>query len=374
MFKNMNLSRRLGLGFSMLMVIMLILIWVGVMGMKVIDGGMERIVTVNMVRIDLISKMDMDMSGVAINVRNIILNKNSENRQEYNQRIAKFHEGYDSNFKKIEEMTNSSDSRAFEIINKLKDETTTWKNVNARIIELAMANNDEEAEQVSAKEGGPAERMVGESVDALKEHNMGRNRMRHDEAVATYIYSRNSMIALGGAAILLAIGAVVFLTRSILRQLGADPKELGEVANMVAVGDLSRQITLAAGDTTSVMAAMKKMADAIGALTGDADMLGTAAMEGRLNTRADAAKHQGDFKKLIKGVNTIFDRLVGLLDAMPAPAMLIDRDFNVLYMNKAGAGAGNRNQQQVAGTKCFDHFRTSDCKTDKCACGRAMAS
>jgi methyl-accepting chemotaxis protein len=74
----------------------------------------------------------------------------------------------------------------------------------------------------------------------------------------------------------------------------------------------------------------------------------------------------------VVGVNNTIDRLVGLLDVMPAPAMLIDRDFNVLYMNKMGAGVGGRTQQQVNGSKCYDHFRTSDCKTDKCACHRAI--
>ncbi|MBI5559081.1 MAG: PAS domain-containing protein, partial [Deltaproteobacteria bacterium] len=232
----------------------------------------------------------------------------------------------------------------------------------------------EEAAQLRSKEGGPAERLVEEQLAELLFHNMERNNMRYVEASDTYVTSRNTMFGLGGGAIVLALATAFFLARSILRQLGADPEELGELASLVAAGDLSRQITLKANDTTSVMAAMKKMVDSIRALATDTNMLGKAAMQGRLNIRAEAEKHQGDFKNLIREVNTIVDRLVGLLDAMPAPAMIIDRDFNVLYMNKAGAQAGNRSQQQVAGSKCFDHFRTSDCKTEKCACARAMTT
>lgn len=33
---------------------------------------------------------------------------------------------------------------------------------------------------------------------------------------------------------------------------------------------------------------------------------------------------------------------------------------------------GGKTQQQVLGTKCYDHFKTSDCKTHNCACGRAL--
>ena len=210
---------------------------------------------------------------------------------------------------------------------------------------------------------------------ALISDSLKKETVRADEEFDTV--RKNAMMVaaiVAGIVLLITFVFISFLLRSIARQLGADPKVVGEIANMVAVGDLSQEISLAPGDTTSVMAAMKKMIDTIRTVIIDADTLGAAAMEGRLNTRADATKHQGDFKKLIQGVNNIIDRLVGLLDAMPAPSMLIDRDFNILYMNKAGAEAGNRTPQNVVGTKCYDHFKTSDCRTDKCACSRSMAS
>ncbi len=84
---------------------------------------------------------------------------------------------------------------------------------------------------------------------------------------------------------------------------GIWPKEVGEIATLVGAGDLSREILLPSGDTTSVMAAMKKMVESIRALTTDANMLSVAAIEGKLATRADASKHQGDYQKIIVGVN-----------------------------------------------------------------------
>jgi methyl-accepting chemotaxis protein len=148
-----------------------------------------------------------------------------------------------------------------------------------------------------------------------------------------------------------------------------------EYVDRISKGDIPPRITDSYnGDFNEIKNNLNGCIDAVNALVGDANMLAKAAMEGRLNTRADASKHQGDFRKVVTGVNSTIERLVALLDVMPAPAMLIDRDFNVLYMNKLGAEVGGRTQQQVAGTKCYDHFRTSDCKTDKCACQRAMLS
>ena len=92
-----------------------------------------------------------------------------------------------------------------------------------------------------------------------------------------------------------------FVLRStLLHELGADPKELSEAARLMAAGDLSWEITLAPGDTTSVMASMKKIADAIKSMSSDAAMLSKAAVKGAGPTRADASKHHGDFQSLWK--------------------------------------------------------------------------
>ena len=62
------------------------------------------------------------------------------------------------------------------------------------------------------------------------------------------------------------------------------------------------------------MAAMKKMVDAIKALTSDANMLSKAAIDGKLATRADATKHQGDYQKIVAGVNECLDSVIGPLN------------------------------------------------------------
>ncbi|MHB8057496.1 MAG: methyl-accepting chemotaxis protein [Desulfuromonadaceae bacterium] len=114
--------------------------------------------------------------------------------------------------------------------------------------------------------------------------------------------------------VILAIGLGLVIAKIVGRQLGGDPKEVGEIATLVGVGDLSREIALAAGDTTSVMASMKKMVEAIKALTTDANMLSKAAIEGKLATRADASKHQGDYQKIVSGVNECLDAVIGPLN------------------------------------------------------------
>lgn len=62
------------------------------------------------------------------------------------------------------------------------------------------------------------------------------------------------------------------------------------------------------------------------------------------------------------------------LDNLPAPVMIIDKDYSIQYMNKKGAGLVAKPQKELVGLKCYDQFKTGDCKTENCALYKAMKS
>ena len=60
------------------------------------------------------------------------------------------------------------------------------------------------------------------------------------------------------------------------------------------------------------------------------------------------------------------------LNTIPTPILSIDTDFNITFMNPAGAGIAGLTPDEAVGKKCYDLFKTPHCKTEKCACARAM--
>ena len=64
------------------------------------------------------------------------------------------------------------------------------------------------------------------------------------------------------------------------------------------------------GDFNTIKNNLNTCIDAVNALVADADMLSVAAVEGKLATRADASKHQGDFRKIVQGVNETLDAVI----------------------------------------------------------------
>ena len=76
------------------------------------------------------------------------------------------------------------------------------------------------------------------------------------------------------------------------------------------------------GDFNTIKDNLNQCIDAVNALIADANMLSQAAVDGTLTTRADASKHNGDFRKIVEGVNNTLDSVIGPLNVA---ATYVDR-------------------------------------------------
>ena len=88
-----------------------------------------------------------------------------------------------------------------------------------------------------------------------------------------------------------------------------------EYVDSISKGDIPPKITDSYnGDFNEIKNNLNQCIDAIELLISDAVMLSNAAVEGKLDTRADATRHQGDFRKIVEGVNDTLDSVIGPLN------------------------------------------------------------
>ncbi len=120
-----------------------------------------------------------------------------------------------------------------------------------------------------------------------------------------------------------------------------------EYVDRISKGDIPAKITDSYnGDFNEIKNNLNQAIDAVTALVADAHMLSQAAVQGKLATRADATKHQGDFRKIVQGVNDTLDAVIGPLNVAATyvdriskgdiPAVITDTyngDFNELKNN-----------------------------------------
>ena len=99
-------------------------------------------------------------------------------------------------------------------------------------------------------------------------------------------------------------------------------------------------------DNDILIPALIQTMSSVDALITDAGLLAKAAVEGKLATRADATRHQGDFRKVVQGVNDTLDAVIGplnvaahyveLISKGEIPALITDNyngDFNTIKNN-----------------------------------------
>jgi methyl-accepting chemotaxis protein len=81
----------------------------------------------------------------------------------------------------------------------------------------------------------------------------------------------------------LLTGLVWLVVRSVERSIGGDPEDAVAVAQRIAAGDLGMDVAVRAGDDASLMAAMKRMREALAGIVGDVrvgtDLIATASRE-----------------------------------------------------------------------------------------------
>lgn len=183
--------------------------------------------------------------------------------------------------------------------------------------------------------------------------------------------ARTVIVAVTCASFLIALGFGLVYGRKIADSI----TQVSSVLGKVAVGDLSEHFETNANDEFKKLSeALSTVIASIGDLSRETDALTQLVVAGKLTARGDATRFKGSYRQLLDGVNNIMDSLAGFIDSMPAPAMIVDTDFNVVFMNRAAAALGGTDPASALGRhlKCRDFFKTGDCASDRCACLRSM--
>jgi methyl-accepting chemotaxis protein len=368
MFKNLRLGIRIGAAFTVLLALLVVITGIGLSRVATLNHSIRVMVEEDFPKTVLANDIVDEINVVARALRNALLVKTTEEIKRELDRVVESRKTIVDRLEKLDKLVKSDKGRA--LFSAVKDAREAYLPLQQRAMDLAAAGKRDEGVELLMKEVRPKQTAYIQAVNKLIEHQSQVMKDAGERADQLAADTRNLILAVGLLAVLLAVTIGWLLTRSIT----APVKEVVEGANRIAAGDLSSTLVYDGKDEIGELAnAMRAMQVNIHALVSDAAMLTEEAVVGRLSTRADDSKHQGAFREIVQGVNLTMDYLVGYLDNMPLPAMIIDKNFQVLYMNKVGLALGNTDLAQVRGRKCATYFKTGDCNSEKCACQRAMS-
>jgi methyl-accepting chemotaxis protein len=262
MLKNMKIGLRLALSFSLILAFMIAIILVSLNQIKDSQTMFDRIIKVNNVRLQLANKMINRTREVSITLRNILLLKDSKKTLELRERIDTLRNQYDEKFKQLEGLITKDDTISFVLIARIKASQDASRQLNNKVVNLAMAGKHEEAILLMNQQASKAVADWINNIDDLLTHNQDRSNILHLEAEKIQTAARSTMFILGALAIVLAIVISILMTLSITRPLNLSV----QAADLIACKDLTQDISAfeKRGDEFGIMGqSFNKMAETL---------------------------------------------------------------------------------------------------------------
>ncbi|MFZ6820647.1 methyl-accepting chemotaxis protein [Undibacterium sp. Ji22W] len=281
----MKVGKRLGLGFALVLILLIAVTSLGISRMALIQDRLEDIVNVSNVKSRLIIDMRAIVYDRQVSLRNLTLLTDIDDMSKDLKKIDEQSKNYSEKETKLIDMLKGDSGSPAErtLLTKLKDKEKAAASLPNLARDLGIANNPEGATIALIKKIRPVQDDWYKALDELVALEDKQNAVVADEAKSAFGNARNVLLMLGGLALLLGIIAAVIITRSLLKQLGGEPDYAADIASQIAAGDLSGIIDTNNGDTESLLAEMKTMRDSLVNIVGQVrvgtDTIATASRE-----------------------------------------------------------------------------------------------
>lgn len=258
----MTVGLRLGLGFLLVLSMLVVSAVLGITRLADNQKRMEHIVNVTNVEAKLVSGLKESVYERVADVRNIaLLTDEAAMRAEINSihRVAKT---YSEIEQQLLDMVRVTGIREQEILmQEIKNAELATRAPIEQAISAAMSKNPGAAISILNKEVRPLQEKWLTALEELALFEEDQNSKAVADAKKAYASAREFMLMCSVAALVLGIAAAWLITRSLLKQLGGEPDYVSRIAHQVSIGNLAIEINTKPRDNGSVLFAMKSMVD-----------------------------------------------------------------------------------------------------------------
>jgi methyl-accepting chemotaxis protein len=256
-----SIATRLGIGFSAIFVMMLILTGLSIAKVNMIEGGLRRISDVNNVKQRYAINFRGSVHDRAIAVRDVTLVPDEELKPVLNN-IDRLNADYQKSAEPLDSIyagqkSVNADEQA--ILAEIKgNEARTMPMIKA-IIAARQSGNTEDARRVLLQDARPSFIAWLGSINKFIDLEQVKSEM--ESAEARRVAHEFQIVMLTLCLLALAIGIVVatVITRHIRKALGAEPDDVKALASAVDRGELFHDVALRSGDRDSIMSVLAKM-------------------------------------------------------------------------------------------------------------------
>jgi methyl-accepting chemotaxis protein len=278
MFKNMKIGVRLGLGFSLVLLLLVLIAVIGITRLGDLDDSLDKMTTDRYPKTVWAKNLLEALDVVARVNRNTLLIDDDAKLDKERAVRDEARKSISENLKKLEDTVRSEPG--LKLMASLKESRVAYIKVLDKFVEANQSGDRKGATKILFGEMVDETAAYRKSIQTLIEFQEDAMEKASKDASQAYETARNLMITLAVIAALMSIGIAFWVTRSITRPVN----EAVAVANSLAAGDLTVKIEVNSKDETGMLlmamqAMVEKLAQIVGEVRSAAEGLSSASEE-----------------------------------------------------------------------------------------------
>jgi methyl-accepting chemotaxis protein len=251
---NLKIGQRLGLGFGLMLVLLLLVAMFGLGDMNALNAAVDKIVNNNNVQLKSATDLRDAQRRIAIGVRDIILTSDEAGMESLARTVETAWQDYDQTVAVLDKLIVDPQLRAH--LDKIASARSKAMPLIAKAQQLGRENKLDESVIFMKSSVIPATQAWLGAITEMVDAQTARNKAEQAAGQADFEQARLLLCVVVALATLLAIAIGWLATRSITRPM----RRAVEVAKTVAAGDLTSHIEITSTDETGeLLAALKDM-------------------------------------------------------------------------------------------------------------------
>ena len=264
-FNTMRVGTRLALGFGILLAAMLVISVLSLYELTVIGEKVDDLAENRMVKVQKFNELKGNFQSIARIARSVALIEDPQRAKTEADKIRPLRE---SNSKLLAELEpRITLPRGVELFKTIQQTRGPYNQVLDESIRLGLTGDVNDARRATELLLGDVTRQqdrIFQAVDESLAMQTEQAQAGARETEETIAFSQRAILILLIVAGVAGSFIAIAIARGLTRALGAEPDEVSQAVGRVADGDLTQALRLRPGDQGSIMAAVKRMQDALG--------------------------------------------------------------------------------------------------------------
>jgi methyl-accepting chemotaxis protein len=299
----MTVGKRLGLGFGAVIALLMVVAVLGIMNMRSLQGDIDVLINDKFPKTVWANNMVDGVNAIGIFMRDSLLVTGFDNIQKELAGIEEKRKVIKENLEKIEKSVASESGKAS--LQKVLDARGKYVEAQEHFIKLQKEGKQAEAKIYMMETAMDLQDAYIKTINELIEHQSKSMEKTGQESEKHVQSALIQIIIVMLIAILVGIVVAILIVRNLMKQLGGEPDYAADAVGKIAAGDLSAELALKPGDTSSLLYSLKTMQDSLRTIVAEIQSIVQAAVQGDFSKKMDMSGKAGYTKTLSELLNQL---------------------------------------------------------------------